>query len=488
MNKRIWTIFILILSIITFILGILIQNMNVALVGIVLLIFYNVIISFFDIKNRMVFLVFNITFFVLNVGGNFFSMLLGKDWSNGFSNEVLQSTLLIIYLGIFTLLIGAFLFELRKKHKTEAKKEGKKPILKPVNIEYVRKFSKIFFIITVCLASVITIEKLIFVQQNGYVSLYTGFHSIFPSFLKKIADTNLIFFLIYICTFPSKKETLITIGIYGVYLALTLFTGVRGTTVVAVLMILIYLVYRQSYNKEEKYFTKKTIPFLAICAIVFIVFLGAYNTLRNGMKIENFNFFDQFVQFFVDQNTTGKVISYVEEYKDQLPDTNVSYTFGPFISYVRQGTIAQILGIDGTHMKFNTEEMALYGNDLGSTISYLVLGEQYLNGFGIGTQYMAEVYADFSYWGVMIYNLLLGMILMALTNIRKENWIGMTYSFFIISMVIYLPRQPALAWVVNLLSIPNILSIILIYLLAFFYSKKSKMLEMEQLNEDSLDH
>ena len=101
---------------------------------------------------------------------------------------------------------------------------------------------------------------------------------------------------------------------------------------------------------------------------------------------------------------------------------------------------------------------------------------------------MAEVYADFSYWGVMIYNLLLGMILMALTNIRKENWIGMTYSFFIISMVIYLPRQPALAWVVNLLSIPNILSIILIYLLAFFYSKKSKMLEMEQLNEDSLDH
>lgn len=55
MNKRIWTIFILILSIITFILGILIQNMNVALVGIVLLIFYNVIISFFDIKNRMVF-------------------------------------------------------------------------------------------------------------------------------------------------------------------------------------------------------------------------------------------------------------------------------------------------------------------------------------------------------------------------------------------------------------------------------------------------
>ena len=51
---------------------------------------------------------------------------------------------------------------------------------------------------------IVSIEKIIYVQQNSYLSLFQTFSSKIPGLILKIYETSLVFFLIYICTFPEK--------------------------------------------------------------------------------------------------------------------------------------------------------------------------------------------------------------------------------------------------------------------------------------------
>ena len=454
-----------------FLIGLIFSNLNLMLLGIIALILNNVIISLLDMKNNVFFLMFNITFFVLNIGGKFFRTVTEVNWTDEFSFSINRHTLVLLYISLLSVLCGKYIYQCIRM-KRERKSQKKIFDYEKVNKEYVRKISKIFFYITIIISCIVSIEKIIYVQQNSYLSLFQTFSSKIPGLILKISETSLVFFLIYICTFPEKKKIIPVISIFLLQALLNLMTGSRGDTVLALFLVVMYFIVRQ-YIMGENYFNKKTVTIGMIGLIFLIIFLGAFNLLRNGIKIENFNIVNQFIQFFVDQETSGKVISYAEQYKNLLPDTNYNYTFGPFIAYFREGTIAKIINFGNVNsMKYNTVEMALYGNDFGSTISYLVLREQYLNGHGLGTHYIAELFTDYSYLGVIIYNIVLGMILILLANVDRENWIGFTYSFIIVLDLIYIHKRPAMAWVVNLLSIPNILSICMVYYGAKFIDNR----------------
>lgn len=460
------SITIFIILIILFFIGFVVNNNNLLLTVTVLFCFFNIISSLKSFRFNINFIIFNITFFVLLLGRYFLEMLSGKDYSINFSNDITKNTILLLFISLVALYIGKNFFELCKKRwnqNRQLKVNKKKVEEKKEKIIYVRQIARIMFFITFSMTFAIVLEQAIFVQQNTYIALYTEFQTQIPSIIHKIAETNFIFLMIYLFTFPGKKETFIVIAIYMVYLIISVLTGDRAALVIGILIFFIYFIYRERYFKKERYFTKKVIAVIVILGIGLIIFLSCYNTLRNNIPIEDFNPFNQFKQFFIDQGGSVNIISYTQYYKDELPDTNSSYAFGPFINYIKYGTLSRILGFGQEYYDTNTEEMALYGNNLGATISYLVMPERYLNGEGLGAQYIAEIYVDCSYLGVIIYNLILGFLLMWFNNLKKENWIGLAFSFNILKSLIYLPRQSAMGWVVNLLSVPNILAIVLAY-------------------------
>lgn len=472
-----------IISVILFTIGFIINNNNLLLVATVLFCLFNITSSLKQVRLNINFIIFNITFFVLLLGRYFLQMLSGENYSTNFPANITKTTIILLFISLVAIYIGKNIFILVKKKFRRERQIKKDEKILDEKITYVRQIARIMFIITFIMAFAVVLEEAIFVQQNTYIDIYTEFETKIPSIIHKIAETNFIFLMMYLFTFPSKKETFIVVGCYIIYLVTSILTGGRATFVVGILMLFIYFIYREIYFEKERYFTKKVIAIMAIMGVVLIIFLSSYNILRNNKAIENFNPINQFKQFFIDQGGSVNIISYTQYYKDELPDTNSNYTFGPFINYFRFGTLAQILGYGQEFYDYNTKEMALYGNNLGATISYLVMPDRYVGGEGLGTQYIAEIYVDYSYIGVILYNLVLGFLLAWFNRLKKENWIGLAFSFNVLKSLIYLPRQSAMAWVVNLLSVPNILAILLV----FGYSEIRYKLRRRSVEENTLD-
>lgn len=454
-------------SILLFLFSYIFTNFNLMLVSILLLVLDNIFGSLFDIKKNIVLLVFNITFFTLLLGNYTVRMIFGENWYNDFDESIMKNTLLLMYMSLFSIWIGSKIYNLFniKKEKCNLSKKDSTGII------YMRKILFLAFFITIIPALTVEIEEVIFVYKNSYVSLYNSFQSSLPFILQKLAVINPTFFLLYLATFPSKKKSIITTIAYMVVLVFSLLTGARGTIVTNLLLIFIYYIYRQ-FEFKEKYFTKKTIVFLGVVSVCFMVFLGAYNSIRNNKKIENMNPINQLKQFFIDQGTSVNVISYAQKYKDKLPDTNSNYTFGIVKNILKNNK--EFLN------KSNTVENALYGNNLGSTLSYLHLGDYFFKGNGLGTQYIAELYVDFSYVGVVIYNLILGYFLIAIIDVNKLNFVIFAIRLNLIKSILYLPRQFAFGWLTYLISKSTIIILIVTCIIYGIIRRKTN-------NENSLD-
>ena len=110
--------------------------------------------------------------------------------------------------------------------------------------------------------------------------------------------------------------------------------------------------------------------------------------------------------------------------------------------------------------------MALYGNNLGASISYIVLGSRYLNGHGLGTQYIAELFVDFGIIGIIIFNLFIGYILTRLTYINYNSCYKFAFLLSALSGILYIPRNFATTWIVNtFFSIQNWIIVIIVYMI-----------------------
>lgn len=472
-HRNLAELLIVIFSLILFFVGNIIDNFNMILCSILIVLINNVCFSIFDIKRNIVFIIFNITFFTLLLGKYFFGMISNEIWYNKFDEDIQKNTLLLLYISLVSILVGNKLYGIYQmmvhKYKKNIVKEEKK--INETKIKYIRTFLLISFLITLIPAIIETIEKIIFVYQNSYIGLHSEFKSQIPFIIQKLADTNFTFFVLYLSTFPDKKQVISVTIAYICYLILTIFTGGRGEFVLGVILIFIYFIYRQ-YTFDEKYINMKRAMILIIITIIMITFLGAYNVLRNRKTIENFNPIKQFIQFFIDQSNSVDIISYAQKYEEMLPSDNNNYTFGIIIN--------KLLNRDEYILETNTEKTALYGNNLGATLSYLTMKNSFLKGHGLGTQYIAELYIDFSYVGVIMYNVILGYVLIGLINIKRENYIMFSLGLAIIYNLIYLPRQFAMTWLGYLLSS----TVIAVYVLIFIIDR---IIERRKKNEVIVD-
>lgn len=160
------------------------------LISIMMLLTNNILYSIESLNKRIVFLFFNISFFTFLLGQYFLEMLNGQQWWTEFSNVTMIHTLFSIFISLLFLYMGSVASESFNKRK----KEGN--CFKPQYlIKYIRKVSKIFFYLTFIVAFIVLLERVIFVQQNGYVALYLDYVSHIPFVIKKLSSTYATFFL-----------------------------------------------------------------------------------------------------------------------------------------------------------------------------------------------------------------------------------------------------------------------------------------------------
>lgn len=474
-------IILFLLHLIPFIIGYCTKSFNLMMFSIIFIWLINIIDSIKNIEKNIFYLFFLITFFTLLLGKNVIGFFDGTPWYTSYDTNIELITHLLLYISLLALDIG----------KLFANNYFAKINAKPKNItsnsklsDYIEKYALLVFFITFIPTIALTVEKIIFVKQNSYLEFYTSFDSVFPSFFEKLSQLNFSSLILFLILFPKFSKVVKILCLYGFYLVLTIFTGSRTDFVVNVLIVLVYLIY--SDRKEiYKIFNKKIIAILAVVTVFGISFLSAFNSIRNGYEVENYDMYFQVKQFFIDQSNSLNVIKNAVKFKDDLPSTNVNYTFGPFISYYNYSKVFSLFRKDKrvNECEMNTVDCALYCNNFGQTISYLALGDKYLEGHGLGTQYIAELYVDFGYAAVFVFNLALGILLILFAKVEKSNIILLSYIFILFSKIIYIPRSFALEWVLYLLSIPNLVLICLPKVFEkYFYKNRN-----EVINEDIMD-
>lgn len=305
--------------------------------------------------------------------------------------------------------------------------------------KYIRKYSKICFFITYPFALLINLVIGLFVMKYGYYSYYTDLSGIIAKspilyLFSKIEIMMPASFSIYMSTLPSKKEFKVLSRPYIVYLLLTLTSGQRATFLLGLLLFFIFLIYMQEIRPGEKWFTKKYFKYIIIGIPLIAIGGSAYKTIRFGNEVSDFSMTESFCRFFYDQGVTSNIVKRAYEYETSIPKQEDPYVF----EFLHSGIPARILGNEV--YQGNNLDHAYKGGSFTHSLGYVIMGNGYLLGGGTGSSFIAELYYDFGYIGVLLGSCIYGFIFSTITNFRKTGVFGRSLLFIIVTQLLWAPR------------------------------------------------
>ncbi len=264
-----------------------------------------------------------------------------------------------------------------------------------------------------------------------------------PQLTNLLSFLNTFCYVAYLCCFPPRDEVKKSLPLFIILTLSLLAMGTRGNTVCVLLFLIVYFSTRDlCFPSNVKFITKRIKRILIFSFPFCLIGLSLFASIRSGNVVESNGVLYDLLGFFVQQGGTGSLITTADDLKRSLPESNLSYTFGPLINLIQEYTLSGKPS-DMDFMVYN----ALYGNNLGATLTYLTLPSYYFSGGGLGTSYIAELYVDFGYLGIVIYNFLLGILLRYCSFDVKKTLISRIFcSYFLIGMF-FLPRDFALNFV-----------------------------------------
>lgn len=447
--------------------GIISENFNVALLGVMIAFIINCIYSIINLNKSYFFLLLNLSIFVFVISRPFISMLRGDEWWY-FSDNTVKISLNIIYFCLLSLFVGSLLY--RKLYK---KRIINKPTLyKTEDLgSFIKKITFIICIICIICDFLVETEKISLLIGQNYASMYLGYQSRLPYLITFLAQCLTYSICLFLATLPNKRTSTIILVVYT-FLSIPVFIiGSRNALIIRCVFIVTYFLIRQLLSKNEQIWITRKVKISAIIIIpIMIVTMGAYNYIREDSTASNSSFTYLAVDFLYKQGTTYDTICQSIEYRDKLPE-HLSYTFGSAIDQIKYGKLTRVLLGTKDLGSGNNISLAKEGNSLAHHISYIVLGDAYLEGHGRGSSYLAEVFLDFGYLGIIVFNLCLGALSFAILDLLRKGFLVRFFCLVSSSNFIALPRDTALCFINYILSM-QFLFILIIILSLLVYNKR----------------
>lgn len=305
-----------------------------------------------------------------------------------------------------------------------------------------RKVSKSLFYFTFILYLAPVIERVLFVRNFSYYLSYVSYNSNIPTIFIKIGEMCPVFFAVYLATFPSKKECKLPVILYVIYAFCYLLTGRRYQTVASILFIIVYYLIRNKTDEKIgiKWVKGSTIALILLLLPVIGAALAAYSTIRTGNSLESgVSFGDLLYTLFTSVADSDKVIKYGYILKDQVPSGHF-YSLGSVIDYFKYGAISKML-FESDITVSQTVEYALQGNGYSYMLSYLYYPSKFLAGHGLGSCYIAELYQDMGYLGVLMGNIVLGIVIRNVFTLSKDSVLKNAVLFYMFKLLMLTPRN-----------------------------------------------
>lgn len=481
--KKLILIFSFIISIFAIILSIIYKDINFWLFSLFSVYFSCVIYATHKFQKKIVLNIFLVSFYTFLLGRFLYLFYTEDIWYSPFSESTVKNTIVILIISLVAIIIGHYV---SSKYIISLKEPTSTTDQKSNFLFAMQKVSKLVFILTYIPKLYSVVDVALFVQDYGYTERYLTYDGV-SGMLGKILILHTVAFYMYLSTNPSKKKSQNVIAAYLLYNFISLFGGARTGAVTAVLIVIYYYVYRnQKSIKEstnEKWISKKIIVASIILAPASIFFLAFWGYYREGSMIENLTIVELFFGFFKSQGGSVNIISYSTDLISNLPSTNLSYTFGPIINFFKHNFITNLF-IEFPNYTQHTVEAALYGNNYSQTITYMVMPHNYLVGIGMGSSYIAELFVDFGYFGIIIFNLVLGNVI-HMFEITKTNKLWQRVILLLmLKSLINLPRSVAMSWFTDAVNFSTIISILGLYFIAKIYSERNsqQLIQLDNSN------
>ena len=431
--------------------------------GTMLIFVSNLLYSVSNLQKRILFLFFNLTFFLFLMGRPFIQGLKGLKWWSDYTDSAVFFSLIAIFSGLFFLQIGAILCDNILERISRRTKE--KVITHPPQADsskasyyyYLQIISLTMFYICMICYLYIEIEKLVFMNGRTYEDYYILYKTDVPFPIGTLATMMPYTLCFFLSTFPSKKQTFVPFVLYFLSAVPVFIIGVRNPIVLNSIFIFLYYYLRDYLDSLTQHCSRNRIKWigkfekrlLIILVPVALLGLAAYNYIREGTQISQTSFWDLFVDFVDKQGVSFKTLCLGYNALPDMPQGQRFYTFGGFIEYYFYGSLGQWLFGTPDLGIGNNMVRALQGHTFAHSMSY-VAKPDYLEGHGWGSSYLLEAYADFGWTGIVISSVLLGMVLIAFVYFFSQNWLGSSITLVCLTSIFFVPRAETTGWLLFL--------------------------------------
>lgn len=434
------------LSLGIFAIGYVVGRFNVLLVGVLLLFLSNVITGFLNRKTHIIFLFFHFVLFTFLISRPFISFLKGGEWWY-LGREGTLFALNALFITMIALRIGANAADKLLQSKGYRLDN---PPQRTENTDFIRALQAVslaMFFITMVFFLISETEKLIYMQGRSYGDYYLTFESSLPYYISVLASMMKYFLCIFLATMPSKKAAVLPLVLYVLSAIPSLIIGIRNPIVLNCLFAFIYFLLRDIVGNCRKWFGKFERCAVIIALPIAIMFLSAYNYLRDGVSVD-MSITESVTDFFYKQGVSFDVLCRGYNAIPDLPDViPKNYTFGGFIDYFTHGSFAQAFFGAANLGSQNSVFRAVYGHSFAHSMSY-VAHPQYLEGHGWGSSYLLETFADWGYCGIIIFSLVLGGLTVAAIYVfSRRGPLVRTIILMGLTSFFFMPRAEATGWI-----------------------------------------
>ena len=451
-----------------------------------LLFFNNVFYAFQVIRERILFLLFQIIFFTFLLARPILGTLHQTEWYSAAeqAEENVRFALLIVILALLGMYVGANLAN-RIHAILESREAKESPTISKTINEKMKNWNRnlslialIMFYTTIPFFFGQELEKLIFMRGREYIDYYSQFQSRLPSLFFTISSFMKYSLCLFLATFPTRRRAVLPLILLGISAIPALLIGERNPIVLNAVFIFVYFCIRELLENKGKWVGKIEKRLAIISVPIASIALSIYGNLRGGGDIlKEKNPFILLEKFFLEQGVSFDILSIAYGYRFNLPQREeINYTFGAIIDYFQYGRIGQWLLGTTPMPDGNNIIRATQGNSLSHHLAYVTRKESYFEGMGYGSSYILEAWLDYGYIGVFIVNILLGMLLIyALYWFQKNNLVR-TIILVSLLTIFLIPRAETSSWIMFLFTIQFWLCVGACYL-GTLICVKSKLLQ-----------
>lgn len=398
-------------------------------------------------RTRIFFLCFLAAFFTFLLGGEILERYFDV-FASSFSEKIDRHTDLCLLLSLAALFAGYVISERfghRVRFLTPRSGTERGADFDGVYCRAVRTVSKCMFYATYAVWLLVLGKQVLFVLANGYLEYYLHYSSGLPQLLHTIAELTPVVFFVFLAAMPSKKEARLPIVLYLVWCVLSLGTGRRLMFVQGFLFVLAYLILRNKVcSRGEVWLSKRMGIAVAIAAPFFLAGMYLFEYIRSDAYVGSASRFNPLLGFFARQGISVNVIKYAERFKSGL-NPKATYSFYNMTKFLQTNRLNRyVFHLDfGYDSGGQTVENALHSVSLANYVSYKVSPRDYLRGMGMGSCYIAELYVDFGYAGVVVGNFVYGYLLHTLYEYavnRRSVWLT-ALGFFVFDLLVRANRS-----------------------------------------------